>query len=157
MERMSFEKDFEKTLNDYVKLQGQHATLKWYLDQIDGALVLKDADGNPYETIGQQFLALESAIAALQNATDLTELQDFLKENNTTLPDVLKSAIEAEKQANENQAILEALLEGYEYSEQDVTKIKGLLKKLLKMQPLQKTLLPKQKHSFTSSKYRKHS
>lgn len=123
------EKDFEKTLNDYVKLQGQHATLKWYLDQIDGALVLKDADGKPYETIGQQFLALESAIAALQNATDLTELQDFLKENNTTLPDVLKSAIEAEKQANENQAILEALLDGYDYSEQDVTKIKGLLKK----------------------------
>lgn len=122
-------KDFEKTLNDYVKLQGQHATLKWYLDQIDGALVLKDADGNPYETIGQQFLALESAIAALQNATDLTELQDFLKENNTTLPNVLKSAIEAEKQANENQAILEALLDGYDYSEQDVTKIKGLLKK----------------------------
>lgn len=122
-------KDFENTLNDYVKLQGQHATLKWYLDQIDGALVLKDADGNPYETIGQQFLALESAIAALQNATDLTELQDFLKENNTTLPDVLKSAIEAEKQANENQAILEALLDGYDYSEQDVTKIKGLLKK----------------------------
>lgn len=122
-------KDFEKTLNDYVKLQGQHATLKWYLDQIDGALVLKDADGKPYETIGQQFLALESAIAALQNATDLTELQDFLKENNTTLPDVLKSAIEAEKQANENQAILEALLDGYDYSEQDVTKIKGLLKK----------------------------
>lgn len=121
-------KDFEKTLNDYVKLQGQHATLKWYLDQIDGALVLKDADGNPYETIGQQFLALESAIAALQNATDLTELQEFLKENNTTLPDVLQSAINAEKQANENQAILEALLEGYEYSEQDVTKIKGLLK-----------------------------
>lgn len=123
------EKDFEKTLNDYVKLQGQHTTLKWYLDQIDGALVLKDADGNPYETIGQQFLALESAIAALQNATDLTELQEFLKENNTTLPDVLQSAINAEKQANENQAILEALLEGYEYSEQDVTKIKGLLKK----------------------------
>lgn len=122
-------KDFEKTLNDYVKLQGQHATLKWYLDQIDGALVLKDADGNPYETIGQQFLALESAIAALQNATDLTELQEFLKENNTTLPDVLQSAINAEKQANENQAILEALLDGYEYSEQDVTKIKGLLKK----------------------------
>lgn len=122
-------KDFGKTLNDYVKLQGQHATLKWYLDQIDGALVLKDADGKPYETIGQQFLALESAIAALQNATDLTELQDFLKENNTTLPDVLKSAIEAEKQANENQAILEALLDGYDYSEQDVTKIKGLLKK----------------------------
>lgn len=122
-------KDFEKTLNDYVKLQGKHATLKWYLDQIDGALVLKDADGNPYQTIGEQFLALESAIAALQNATDLTELQDFLKENNTTLPDVLKSAIEAEKQANENQAILEALLDGYEYSEQDVTKIKGLLKK----------------------------
>lgn len=121
-------KDFEKTLNDYVKLQGQHATLKWYLDQIDGALVLKDADGNPYETIGQQFLALESAIAALQNATDLTELQEFLKENNTTLPDVLQSAINAEKQANENQAILEALLDGYEYSEQDVTKIKGLLK-----------------------------
>lgn len=122
-------KDFEKTLNDYVKLQGQHATLKWYLDQIDGALVLKDADGNPYETIGQQFLALESAIAALQNATDLTELQEFLKENNTTLPDVLQSAINAEKQANENQAILEALLYGYDYSEQDVTKIKGLLKK----------------------------
>lgn len=122
-------KDFEKTLNDYVKLQGQHATLKWYLDQIDGALVLKDADGNPYETIGQQFLALESAITALQNATDLTELQEFLKENNTTLPDVLQSAINAEKQANENQAILEALLDGYEYSEQDVTKIKGLLKK----------------------------
>lgn len=122
-------KDFEKTLNDYVKLQGQHATLKWYLDQIDGALVLKDADGNPYETIGQQFLALESAIAALQNATDLTELQDFLKENNTTLPDVLQSAINAEQQANENEAILKALLEGYEYSEQDVTKIKGLLKK----------------------------
>lgn len=122
-------KDFEKTLNDYVKLQGQHTTLKWYLDQIDGALVLKDADGNPYETIGQQFLALESAIAALQNATDLTELQEFLKENNTTLPDVLQSAINAEKQANENQAILEALLDGYEYSEQDVTKIKGLLKK----------------------------
>lgn len=121
-------KDFEKTLNDYVKLQGQHATLKWYLDQIDGALVLKDADGNPYETIGQQFLALESAIAALQNATDLTELQEFLKENNTTLPDVLQSAINAEQQANENEAILEALLEGYEYSEQDVTKIKGLLK-----------------------------
>lgn len=122
-------KDFEKTLNDYVKLQGQHATLKWYLDQIDGALVLKDADGNPYETIGQQFLALESAIAALQNATDLTELQEFLKENNTTLPDVLQSAINAEQQANENEAILKALLEGYEYSEQDVTKIKGLLKK----------------------------
>lgn len=122
-------KDFEKTLNDYVKLQGQHATLKWYLDQIDGALVLKDADGNPYETIGQQFLALESAITALQNATDLTELQEFFKENNTTLPDVLQSAINAEKQANENQAILEALLDGYEYSEQDVTKIKGLLKK----------------------------
>lgn len=121
-------KDFEKTLNDYVKLQGQHATLKWYLDQIDGALVLKDADGNPYETIGQQFLALESAIAALQNATDLTELQEFLKENNTTLPDVLQSAINAEQQANENEAILKALLEGYEYSEQDVTKIKGLLK-----------------------------
>lgn len=124
-----FSKDFEKTLNDYVKLQGQRTTLKWYLDQIDGALVLKDADGNPYETIGQQFLALESAIAALQNATDLTELQEFLKENNTTLPDVLQSAINAEKQANENQAILEALLDGYEYSEQDVTKIKGLLKK----------------------------
>lgn len=122
-------KDFEKTLNDYVKLQGQHATLKWYLEQIDGALVLKDADGNPYETIGQQFLALESAIAALQNATDLTELQEFLKENNTTLPDVLQSAINAEQQANENEAILKALLEGYEYSEQDVTKIKGLLKK----------------------------
>ena len=122
-------KDFEKTLNDYVKLQGQHATLKWYLDQIDGALVLKDADGNPYETIGQQFLALESAIAALQNATDLTELQEFFKENNTTLPDVLQSAINAEQQANENEAILKALLEGYEYSEQDVTKIKGLLKK----------------------------
>lgn len=120
---------FDECLNNYVKKNGQHAALTWYLEQIDGALVLKDADGNPYETIGQQFLALESAIAALQNATDLTELQDFLKENNTTLPDVLKSAIKAEKQANENQAILEALLDGYDYSEQDVTKIKGLLKK----------------------------
>ena len=120
---------FDECLNNYVKKNGQHAALTWYLEQIDGALVLKDADGNPYETIGQQFLALESAIAALQNATDLTELQEFLKENNTTLPDVLQSAINAEKQANENQAILEALLDGYEYSEQDVTKIKGLLKK----------------------------
>lgn len=120
---------FDECLNNYVKKNGQHAALTWYLEQIDGALVLKDADGNPYETIGQQFLALESAIAALQNATDLTELQEFLKENNTTLPDVLQSAINAEQQANENEAILKALLEGYEYSEQDVTKIKGLLKK----------------------------
>ncbi len=119
---------FDECLNNYVKKNGQHAALTWYLEQIDGALVLKDADGHPYETIGQQFLALESAIAALQNATDLTELQEFLKENNTTLPDVLQSAINAEQQANENEAILKALLEGYEYSEQDVTKIKGLLK-----------------------------
>lgn len=127
-EKCLLKENFEETLNNYVKTMARKENLEWYLDQINGALVLKDADGKEYETIGQQFLALESAIAALQNATDLTELQEFLKENNTTLPDVLQSAINAEQQANENEAILKALLEGYEYSEQDVTKIKGLLK-----------------------------
>ena len=125
------ETGLEEWLNKYVERAGREQTLIWYLNQINSALTKENPDGTKteYNTIGERFVALESAIAALQNATDLTELQEFLKENNTTLPEVLKSAIEAEKQANENQAILEALLDGYEYSEQDVTKIKGLLKK----------------------------
>lgn len=128
--KKDFGTEFTNALNAYVKSAGRNETLLWYLNQINSALTKENPDGTntEYNTIGERFVALESAIAALQNATDLTELQEFLKENNTTLPDVLQSAINAEQQANENEAILKALLEGYEYSEQDVTKIKGLLK-----------------------------
>lgn len=131
-------KDFEKTLNDYVKSAGRNETLLWYLAQINSALTKANPDGTntEYNTIGERFVALETALAALNNTNiteipGLDEVAQWLKDHdNQTLPQVLQKAINADKQANENLAILQALLKGYENADGtfDLTKIQGLMK-----------------------------
>lgn len=123
---------FDECLNEYVKKHGDHTTLAWYLEQIDGALTT--ADGTEYNSIGERFLALESALTLLNNTNiteipGMSEVAQWLKDHETTLPAILEAALDAEKQANTNNAILEALLKGYDYSDKDLTQITGLLKK----------------------------
>ena len=127
------ETGFEECLNAYVKAKGKHDTLKWYLDQIDGAL--KAADGTTYNSIGDRFAALELTLSTLKstNITEIPGLADvaeLLKKWNTDLPTVLTEAHTAAAVAAENEAILKALLEGYTDAEGkiDITKIKGLMK-----------------------------
>lgn len=127
------ETGFEECLNAYVKAKGKHDTLKWYLDQIDGAL--KAADGTTYNSIGDRFAALELTLSTLKstNITEIPGLADvaeLLKKWNTDLPTVLTEAHTAAAVAAENEAILKALLEGYtdEEGKIDITKIKGLMK-----------------------------
>lgn len=128
----------EEWLNNYVQKAGRNETLLWYLQQINSALTKANPDGTTteYNTIGERFVELESAIAALNNTniTDipgLNEVAEWLKNHdNQTLPQVLQKAINADKQANENLAILQALLKGYENADGtfDLTKIQGLMK-----------------------------
>lgn len=134
--KKDFGTEFTNALNAYVTANGQNASLKWYLEQLDGALTMTKPDGSHYNTIGEQFLALETALAALNNTNiteipGLNEVAQWLKDHdNQTLPQVLKKAIDADKQANENLEILKALLKGYEEADGtfDLTKIQGLMK-----------------------------
>lgn len=134
--KKDFGTEFTNALNAYVTANGQNASLKWYLEQLDGALTMTKPDGSHYNTIGEQFLALETALAALNNTNiteipGLNEVAQWLKDHdNQTLPQVLQKAIDADKQANENLEILKALLKGYEEADGtfDLTKIQGLMK-----------------------------
>ena len=134
--KKDFGTEFTNALNAYVTANGQNASLKWYLEQLDGALTMTKPDGSHYNTIGEQFLALETALAALNNTNiteipGLNEVAQWLKDHdNQTLPQVLQKAINADKQANENLEILKALLKGYEEADGtfDLTKIQGLMK-----------------------------
>jgi len=134
--KKDFGTEFTNALNAYVTANGQNASLKWYLEQLDGALTMTKPDGSHYNTIGEQFLALEAALAALNNTNiteipGLNEVAQWLKDHdNQTLPQVLQKAIDADKQANENLEILKALLKGYEEADGtfDLTKIQGLMK-----------------------------
>lgn len=134
--KKDFGTEFTNALNAYVTANGQNASLKWYLEQLDGALTMTKPDGYHYNTIGEQFLALETALAALNNTNiteipGLNEVAQWLKDHdNQTLPQVLQKAIDADKQANENLEILKALLKGYEEADGtfDLTKIQGLMK-----------------------------
>ena len=128
----------EEWLNKYVERAGREQTLIWYLNQINSALTKENPDGTKteYNTIGERFVALETALAALNNTNiteipGLDEVAQWLKDHdNQTLPQVLQKAINADKQANENLAILQALLKGYENADGtfDLTKIQGLMK-----------------------------
>lgn len=132
------ETGLEEWLNKYVERAGREQTLIWYLNQINSALTKENPDGTKteYNTIGERFVALETALAALNNTNiteipGLDEVAQWLKDHdNQTLPQVLQKAINADKQANENLAILQALLKGYENADGtfDLTKIQGLMK-----------------------------
>lgn len=132
------ETGLEEWLNKYVERAGREQTLIWYLNQINSALTKENPDGTKteYNTIGERFVALETALAVLNNTNiteipGLDEVAQWLKDHdNQTLPQVLQKAINADKQANENLAILQALLKGYENADGtfDLTKIQGLMK-----------------------------
>ncbi len=130
---------FESYLNEYAKIYGEHATLAWYLEQIDGALKKTDEDGNVIETynslserFGEIDLALEglTSIEGILDPTDVAAIKKYFEEENTDFPTVIKQAVHADSLAQNNQAILEALLKGYEEADGsfDLTKIQGLMK-----------------------------
>lgn len=123
---------FEADLNAYVTKYGSHQNLNWYLEQINNALT--DAEGKKYASLGDRFNAIDAVLAQLPDVSKIiaipgiNDVAEQLTQLGKTLPEVITAALNADKTASENQAILEALLEGYTYSGDNVTAIKGLLK-----------------------------
>ena len=148
-------------LNNYAIKYGEKQALSWYLDALKGALNGTDANGNPFTTVDQRFLYTETLLSSLKSTVDglsttvgghtsditgiktaisIDELNTLLNGWNKTLPQALEAAYNSITTANnaattaaKNEALLEALLKGYEAegseSGYDMTKLEGLLKK----------------------------
>lgn len=131
-------KGFTEDLNKYVEAKGEHETLEWYLKQIDGALKgtkYENLDGitGEYTSLAGRFGAIEAILDQLVSNSDVLGLEDLankLEGLNTDLPTVVDKALDADRRSKQDSTILAALLEGYEYSGDDVTNIKGLLHKI---------------------------
>lgn len=129
-------KGFTEDLNKYVEANGKHENLKWYLEQIDGALKgvkYDNLDGitGEYTSLAGRFGAIEAILDQLVSNSDVLGLEDLankLEGLGTDLPAVIDKALDADRRSQQDSTILAALLEGYEYSGDDVTNIKGLLK-----------------------------
>lgn len=127
---------FTEDLNAYVKANSKHAELKWYLEQIDNALNgknINDILNGKYESLADRFGAIDAVLDELLSNSDALGLEDLaskLEGLGTDLPGVVDKALDADRRSKQDSTILAALLEGYEYSGEDVTNIKGLLHKI---------------------------
>ncbi len=127
---------FEADLNAYVTKYGSHQNLNWYLEQINNALSgvpIDDDHNGTYTSLADRFGAIDAILNQLEANSDALGLEDLaakLEGLGTDLPAVVDKALDADRRSKQDSTILAALLEGYEYTDQDVTNIKGLLHKI---------------------------